>query len=104
MSKIIPIAMIVVGGVMIYGGIHGDNPLTVFKGILSGTYTPTKGGIAGSAPVVDPSTLQANATAALNNPTPGTISASVSPGIAQHLNGSTLPPTTRATTGRLGIN
>lgn len=42
MNKMIPLTLIVVGGVMIYAGINGDNPLTVLKGVLTNSYVPAK--------------------------------------------------------------
>jgi hypothetical protein len=43
--KPIPMILLVVGGVMIYAGVKGDNPLNVLKGVLTGGYTP-KGTVA----------------------------------------------------------
>jgi hypothetical protein len=39
--KPIPMILLVVGGVMVYAGIKGDNPLNVLKGVLTGGYTAT---------------------------------------------------------------
>ena len=48
-------ALLIIGGVMIYAGMQGDNPITVLKGVLTGGYTsPKKATVA--SPTIAPAT------------------------------------------------
>jgi hypothetical protein len=58
----IPWLLIAVGGVMIYSGIKGDNPLSVIKSVLANGSTPA--------------------------PKAGALNDAISPGIQQRLGGS----------------
>lgn len=52
--KIVPYVFILVGGIMIYAGIKGDNPIDVLKSVLQNGTTPTKPTAQKNSPTIAP--------------------------------------------------
>jgi len=72
---LIPLVLIVTGGVMIYAGVKGDNPLVVFKSVLTGVGIP-QGNPSTNVPVTPPNPGQLPNVpgTTLNRDTPGLLS------------------------------
>jgi hypothetical protein len=48
--KIVPYIFILVGGIMIYAGIKGDNPVSVLKSVLQNGSTPSATPVSNTTP------------------------------------------------------